>query len=278
MARLVSIFSSLTYRSALTKIVKDRKSLGRGFTLRALAESADLQPSFLTNVLKGRFDFSADQLFAISTALGLAEDERDYLLLLLEHERSVYRPRHEKLRKEIDRIRKDKLLSEKRLAVMAVEQSMDEQAQYYLDPFAILTLVHLSIAPYDREPSLLANALGMSEAHLAQTLDLLARIGHAKRDGRAFRPVHRDAHLPTRNPLFRPNMALMRMRSIDQLQRLPLEASYTHSVTITGTEETKRQLSEAYLKFLKVAREIVRPAKSERAYQMNFDLFPWTLR
>jgi hypothetical protein len=70
---------------------------------------------------------------------------------------------------------------------------------------------------------------------------------------------------------------MMRLKSIDQLQRLSVDQSYSHSVTFTGTDETKEALSEAYLAFLKKAESIVKPAKSERVFQMSFDLFPWDL-
>lgn len=236
-----------------------------------------MQPSFLTNVLKGRFDFNADQLFAVSNTLGLAKAEREYLLLLLDHERSVFKPRKEELKKQIEEIRKENQKTEKHLAVKAVELSSDAQAQYYLDPFAQLTLVYLNLSPYDKQPEKLGATLGISQTHLGEILKILTGIGYVQRDGGTYKVLARDRHLPKRNPLSGPHLTLMRLKSIDQLQRLSVNQSYSHSVTLTGTDETKDALSDAYLSFLKKAEGIVRPARSEKVFQMSFDLFPWDL-
>ncbi|MGE0526731.1 MAG: TIGR02147 family protein [Bdellovibrionales bacterium] len=271
----MNIYKHLNYRRAFEELINARRQLPGRFTLRALAEKCGLQASFLTNVLKGRGDFSADQLFAIATELGCSSRDRDYLLLLLEHERSVYKPRREELRKRIEDVRKENQKSEKHLAVKAVDLSRELQAQYYLDPFAQLTLVYLNLSPYQKQPEKLGAVLGISQEHLGEILKLLVSIGYVQREGSTYKVTARDQHLPKSNPLSVPHLILMRMKSMDQLQRLSRAQAYSHSVTFTGTEETRDLLSDAYLTFLKKAESIVRPANSEKVFQMNFDLFPW---
>lgn len=271
------VYNHLQYRPALEEAIEAKREREGRFTLRQLAELAGVQPSFLTNVLKGRFDFSADQLFAIAGALDLVEGEREYVLLLLEHERSAHAPRREALAKRIEEIRRDNQKTEKQLAIKVMELSPDEQAQYYLDPFAQVALVHLNLAPYDRQPEKLAGALGISKKHLGEILEILTRIGYVRKEGGAYRVVAHDKHLPTRNPLSGPALTLLRFKSLDHLQRLTTGEAFSHTVTLTGTVETKERLSDAYLAFLKKAEAIVKPARSEKAFQMNFDLFPWEL-
>lgn len=273
----MSAYKHLQYRPALEEAVENRRKLPGKFTLRKLADASGLQASFLTNVMKGRFDFSADQLFAVSTELGFTPSERDYLLLLLEFERSAYKPRRDELKKQIENIRKENQQSEKHLSVKVVELSPDAQAQYYLDPFAQLALVHLNLPAYSKHPEKLAGVLGISKTHLGEILEILVRIGYVQREGSHYKVVAWATHLPKRNPLCGPHLLLMRLKSVDQLQRLSGDQAYSHSVTISGTEETKELLSDAYLGFLKKAEGIVKAAKSEKAFQMNFDLFPWEL-
>lgn len=273
----MAVFNHLLYRPAVEEAIEAHRALTGRYTLRQLAEEVGVQASFLTNVLKGRFDFSADQLFAVAGVLGLPEAERDYLLLLLEHERSAHAPRRQALKARIEHIRRETQKTEKQLAIKVMELTPDEQAQYYLDPFAQVALVHLNLAPYNRQPEKLAGALGISRAHLAQILEILTRIGYVKKEGAAYRVVARDKHLPARNPLSGPALTLLRFKSLDHLQRLTTGEAFSHTVTLTGTAETKERLSDAYLAFLKKAEAIVKPARSEKAFQMNFDLFPWEL-
>lgn len=273
----MSLYNHLKYRSALHEIVENRRNLPGKFTLKALAENAGLQASFLTNVLKGRFDFNADQLFAIAQALELSLPDREYLLLLLEFERSVFKPRKDQLKKKIEEIRSENKKSEKHLGLQAVELTSDAQARYYLDPFAQLALVYLNLAPFNRQPEKLGPTLGLSQKHLGEILKVLVEIGYVQREGQTYKVLAHDRHLPKRNPLSGPHLTMMRLKSIDQLQRLSVDQSYSHSVTFTGTDETKEALSEAYLAFLKKAEAVVRPARSEKVFQMNFDLFPWEI-
>lgn len=273
----MSVYKHLKYRSALSEIIETRRNLPGKFTLRRLAEDSSLQASFLTNVLKGRFDFNSDQIFALCGALQLSESEREYLLLLLEHERSVFKPRKDELKKRIENIRKENQKTENHLTLKAVELSSDAQARYYLDPFAQLALVYLNLPPYNKQPEKLGVTLGLSQTHLGEILKILVTIGYVERQGSSYRVLAKDRHLPKRNPLSGPHLALFRLKSIDQLQRLSADQAYSHSVTFTGTEETKDALSDAYLNFLKKAEGIVKPARSEKVFQMNFDLFPWEI-
>lgn len=277
MVNNMSLYKHLEYRPALQEIIEKRRKLPGKFTLRKLAEASDLQASFLTNVLKGRFDFNADQLFAVATALELTPSERDYVLLLLDHERSVHKPRRQDLRREIERQRQENLRTEKNLAQKAVELPSDAQAQFYLDPFAQLVLMYLAIPPYNKTPERLGSVLGISQQHLGEILKILIGNGFAAQEKGVYKVLLRDRHLPKRNPLSGPFATMIRLRSLDQLQRLSLEQSYSHTMTFTATMETKEQLSDAYVSFLKKAEAIVRPAAEEHLFQMNFDLFPWSL-
>ncbi|MGZ3796748.1 MAG: TIGR02147 family protein [Pseudobdellovibrionaceae bacterium] len=273
----MSIYKHLKYRHAIEEILEKRRKLPKKFTLRVLADNSGLQASFLTNVLKGRFDFNADQLYAVATELGCAPNEREYLLLLLEYERSSFKPRREELKKQIEELRKINQQSDKHLAVDAVELSSDTRAQYYLDPYAQLTLVYLHIPSVNQNPEKLCPLLGISSFRLREILKLLIDIGYVRIEGGIHKVIARDKHLPKRNPLSGPHLALMRLKSIDQLQRLSSNQAYSHSVTFTGTSETKDLLCDAYLNFLKDAEAIVKSARSDKVFQMNFDLFPWTL-
>lgn len=273
----MSLYKHLSYRKAIEEIVEIRRKLPGRYTLRKLAENCRLQPSFVTNVLKGRFDFNADQLFAICSELGLPDPEREYLLLLLEHERSVHKPRRDQLKSKIDEIRKESQKSEKHLAVKVVDPQQADQTQYYLDPFAQLALIFLNLSPYNKQPDKLGAALGISQTHLGEILTNLSKIGAIQIENGLYRVVSRNTHLPKSNPLSGPHLTLMRLKSVDQLQRLSREQSYNHSVTFTGTAETMTLLSDAYLGFLKKAEAIVKPAPSQAVFQMNFDLFPWEL-
>lgn len=129
----MSIFSHLEYRPALAERIESQKSK-TPLTMAKLAERCGLQPSYLTHVLKGRAHFNADQMEALAGNLRCTENETAYLILLLEHERSAYPPRREKLKKEIDRLRAKYLKIEEHVRAEKVGVLDAPAIDLHLDP------------------------------------------------------------------------------------------------------------------------------------------------
>ncbi len=273
----MNVYGYLHYRKAIQEKFDLLKAGPGRLTLRKLAEDSGLQASFLTNVMKGRFDFSADQLFAVAVNLEFTEKEREFLLLLLEQERCNLSSRKEYLAKVITDLRNENQRTENHISAKPIELSTDTLAEYYLDPFVQLVHVHLNLPEYKNTPEKMAAGLGISKVHLASILSTLDKIGYIKRSKNNYEVIHRNKHLPKDNPLCGPHQSAMRLKSIDQLQRLSSKQSYSFSATITGSEETWEEIRDAYLNFLKKAESIVKVAPSQKAFQINFDLFPWEI-
>lgn len=274
----MSIYKHFNYRSALEEKIEIKRNLPGKWSLRRLAEEVGLQASYLTNVLKGRMDFSEDQLYSIAGALEFTPAERKFLLMLLSYERSSHKSRKQELKDEIEALRKQHQKTENRISVKTVELEPDAMADYYLDPFVQIAHVHLNLPEYTKDPERLCQVLGISKQHLAQILNVLVRIRYVKIENGAYKVIARNRHLPRESHLLGPHQALMRLKSIDQMQRLTTDETYSFSATLTGTDETRTQLQEAFLGFLKKAEAIVTESESEeKVIQMNFDLFPWKI-
>ena len=267
----MNIYKYLKYRDALKEAIEIKRRLPGKWTLRQLASATRLQASFLTNVLKGRLHFSADQLYALADHLGFSANERRYLLLLLEHERAGLKARRDELREQIEALRRENQKTEKHVSIKPVELSADAMAQYYLDPFVQLAHVHLNLTRFRDHPEELGPALGLSKKHLAGILDVLVRIGYVRIERGSYQVVAKNKHLPREAPLCGP------LKSIDQMQRLSISETYSFSATLSGNDETKAELQAAYLAFLKSAEAIVKAAPAQKVFQMNFDLFPWEI-
>src|SRR5258708_38882846 len=97
----------------------------------------------------------------------------------------------------------------------------------------------LNLAPFSRQPEKLGAALGISQVHLGEILAILTRIGYIQREGAGYKVMSHDNHLPKDNPLCGPHLSLMRLKSIDQLQRLSTDQTYSHSVTFTANDESR---------------------------------------
>lgn len=273
----MSIYSHLDYRSLLSERISQAKSRTTSLTMSRLAERTGIQPSYLTHVLKGRADFSPDQLYAISEHLHFSREEREYVLLLLEYERSSHVARKAELKAQIDLTRERSLATEEHIKAKKVNELGPEEVEYYLDPLCQLVHVHLNFEEFAREPLRLAKRLAISESHLEEILGRLQSAGYIEPEGRGYRVVRRNRHLPKTSPLCQPHQVLMRYKSIDQIQRIPEKERVAFSVTFSSTQEDKQAIHHAFLEFVKKAESIVQSSRREHVYQINFDLFPWSL-
>jgi hypothetical protein len=61
------------------------------------------------------------------------------------------------------------------------------------------------------------------------------------------------------------------------MSRLPEARRYHVSVTFSTSAEVMEQIRAEFLAFLKKAESLVKGGSEEKVFQMNFDLFPWSL-
>lgn len=273
----MSIYQCKTYAEALLPAIETRKAETPGWTLGKLAEACQMQPSYVTNVLKGRCDFNSDQLFRVCEQLNFAPDETDFLLLLLEYQRTAYDKRRAKLKKNIESIRAQHLRAEKHLETKTVQLSSEQLEQYYLNPY--IQLVHIFLGSYKGAMTVagLAKKFQVSEGQMQEILRVLEEIKYIRKKGPKYEVLVEGQHLPRESHILRPHHVMMRMKSLDQMQRLSADQNYSFSATISTSPEVRTQIQSEFLKFLKSAEKLVRGHDSDKLYQINFDLFPWDI-
>lgn len=272
----MSIYKHLKYQEILLSRIEHLKSQS-SLTMAKLAEKVGVQSSYITHVFKGRAHFSADQLYAIGEALNFSEEEVEYLLLLLELERSVHSTRKRKLKEKIELQRAKFLKTESHLSVETVRDLEAATIQYYLDPLCQLVMVFLNFPQYAKDPFLLGAKLGMGSQQLEEILGRLQSSGKVEITKNGYKVLSGSDHLPKESPLCQPHQTLMRYKSVDQMQRLAWGKAYSFSVTFSSTPEDKAQIQSAFLDFVNAAEKIVKKSPREKVYQINFDLFPWEL-
>jgi DNA-binding MarR family transcriptional regulator/predicted transcriptional regulator len=275
----MNIYAFSSYIEALAAVVNARKQAGHALTLSQLAQVCQMQPSYLTNVLKGRADFNTDQLARVCDQLEISFEENEFLALLLELKKTAFEKRRKHLESKIKLIKSQHLRAEKHITAKTVDLTPEQQDKYYLDPY--IQILHIFLSSHEGSASveMLAQKFSMQKSHVANVLQVLEDIGYIKRSsGNSKTKIEvlvEGRHLPRESPLLKPHHALMRIKSIDQMQRLPKESAYSFSATISTMPEVRTQIQAEFLKFLKAAEKLVMSHDAGTLYQINFDLFPW---
>ena len=273
---MASVYDYSNYRKLVRDFAKARKESRKGFTLHRLAEAAQMAPPYLTSVLKERAHFSQDQLYAAGKALGFGDDEMQYVQLLLEWERSAFSERKEKLRAQIERIRKLKLKSEAHIGATRVEAAESEVVRYYMNPELQLIHSFLGVAKFAKNVELIAKSLNMDVATVESLVKELKDLGYVVEGKKGLEKTKRRIHLPKESPLCKPQQLLMRYRALQHQQVLPESEKYNFAVLFTADEATRERIQREFLKFLSSIESWVKEAPSESVYQMHFDLFGWS--
>lgn len=275
--KYITIFEFNSYIQALLQAIAEKKTHDAKWTMAQLAQACQMQPSYVTNVLKERGDFNTEQLFRVCEQLDLNADQTEFLTLLLELKKTAYPKRKVQLEKKIADFRKQHLRAEKNISTKTVQLTAEQLEKYYLDPLIQLVHIYLGIKNNNATLDILAAKFAVPKIQMAQTLQVLEEINYIRKKSGRYEVLIEGRHLPRESHILKPHQILMRLKSLDQMQRLSPEQNYNFSATISTTPETRTKLQAEFLKFLKAAEKLVKGDEAEKLYQINFDLFPWEI-
>ncbi len=274
----MNVFRYGDYREVIQEKVKASKKEGHEVHFSKLAADTRIQRAYISRVLKKEAHFNADQLYLTSRFLKFTKEETDYLLLLLDSQRSVVSERKKELQKQIKEIQMRHRDTRKHLKAEAVHPLAAEDYQkYFLDPYAPLVHVFLSLPYYAQNPEQIALRTHISETHFKATLSTLQdlRLIQWEVGTKSYRLIKDHLQLVADSPLNIPYQLFQRTHAIQKLQSHTTEERFVFSVTFSANEKTKNDIHEEFLKFLRKTEALVRETTPTEVFQMNFDLFGW---
>lgn len=259
----------------IEKSVKMRKKIDPKFTFRRLAEKTGIQNTYLTNVIKGRSELNSDQIYLISRELNFNTEEQDYMFLLLEYSRCYVQERKEFLLQKIQNKQAEHLDTSKHLDAPPATAEYDYAAEYFLDPLCCIIHLFFEIPKYAQNPNLIQRQLGIPKLKFDEVIELLIEMKALEFSKGQFKYKEHNYHLNKNSHLNQTAQILMKIKSIEQIEKLGAKNANIFSATFSASDTVKNQVSDEFLKFLKKTEKLVKESKSEKVYQLNFDLFPW---
>lgn len=267
------------YRSALQEYIDHLKNEGEPISYSSFADALGVQKTFISKVFKQQAHLSEDHIFLAIEKLTLNSEEENFLWLLFEHDRSGLEKRKKVLRGEISRIQEEQrqLKKHTQAEVLKAEEKIDF-AEYYLNPINLVVHAHLGIPTFQKNPLLIAQALGISKNELEKSIDILKRsqLIHLDQQGQVH-PLKQAIHLDVRSIYCKPHQGLLRNLCNERIMKVPPERRFVFNQTFSGSLEIKGKIQEKFLVFMKEVESLIKDdSTSDRVYQITFDLFPWT--
>jgi len=272
------VYDATSYKTYLrTSLAQKKQAVSASrYTYERLAKACGIQKTYLSRVLNSDAShLSDDQLYLACRFLGLGAEERDFLLLLRDWERSQIADRKAELAARIASVRERHQRTEAYLEAKAAPDPA-ALAAYYLDPDALLAHVALAVPRFRDDPRRLASLLGVGEERLAAILATLESLGLVELTPRGYVLRQERTHLPSDSVLFPPYRTLQRLRALERIGKLAPGQGYNFSVVFAATEAVRQTIRGKFLALLSEVEALVAAAPSEEVYQMSFDLFDWS--
>lgn len=273
----MTIYEYQNYKNFLKDCVLQQKGkTAHKLTFESLANACFVQKTYLSKVLNKEGDLNSDQFYRSLVFLKLDENEKEFLQLIYEHQTSQIPEKKKALLVKIEAQQRRHLKTEANIKAEPQNTSVELLNAYYLDPYFSVIHMYLTIGKYQKNTDLIAGELKMSPKLLNRYLDRLLEMRVVEKQNSEFRLVKDNLHLSETSPIYRAYRSLMRIKSIQQMESLPSEKSYSFSALFSTDPAAKKSIHKAFLNFLKETQKIVQNGKETDVYQMNFDLFDWS--
>lgn len=278
----LNIYSSDNYRGIINETMSEKKFLDKTFSFQSMSSFIRVQKPYLSKVMNSRADFNSDQLFMSCKYLEMTEEETNYMLLLLEYDRCNYSERKKTLLIKIQKIQDSKRDS-KTILINNIKTrdalDFDESIhiEYYLDPIILIVHMFLTIPRFRKNIDRIAIELFLSKDHLNEILKKLVEMSIIEINEGKIEVLIKTMHLPRESKVVSSHQQMMKQYALYRMNRIGVEYKKNFSVTFSSNEDSRKKIELEFNKFLSKVREISMEGDKKDCYQLNFDLFPWSL-
>lgn len=277
----MNLYSTDNYRKILSEIMDEKKFLDKSFSFQSMASYIRVQKPYLSKVMNSRADLSSDQLYMCCKYLGMIEEEINYMLLLLEHERCSYPERRKDLSAQIEKIQNAKrdsknVLINKIKTRDALDFDESIHIEYYLDPTIQIVHMFLTIPRFRKNIDTIAEELFLSKEHLNDILKKLVGMNIIEINEGKIEVLIKSMHLPRESKVVSAHQQMMKQYALYRINRISVDHKKTFSVTFSSNETARKKIELEFNTFLGKVREISMEGDKQDCYQLNFDLFPWS--
>lgn len=256
------------YRDYLTEKLGPEGS--RTGLRKKLAEAIPVHTTFVSQVLKGRTEFSLEQAEAVNSFFEHTDDEGEYFILLILKDRST----NEKLKKRFEK--KMQMMRDERLNIKARLDSTDSIAMKDRERFyssAVYGAIHVLVAiPQFGSIEALAEATKLSRSRVREIVDFMIRVGVLKENSGKIETGTNHIHLENDSELILKHHTNWRYHTISNLQFLDRDDVH-YSACLSLSVEDAFKLKESILANLKQNVDVISKSKEEVAYVMCFDFY-----
>ncbi len=251
------------------EVVLDSKGKHRG-RKTAAAVAMQIQPAYLSLILKGQADLNLEQAHALSTYLMHNEDESHFLLLLVQKDRAGTKSLRAYFQKQIDQVLKNRLILTERLGI-SDSLSEDEKQKYYSS--WIYSAIHIAVTiPELQNKKSLCHFLNLKTEPFLKALNFLMTAGLVEQRGDILTTGRSIIRLGNNSYNIIKHHTNWRNQAIESLEREDLSDLH-YSAVVSVSKKDVLVIKNQILDYIKNLVEVIKASKEESLCTLNIDFF-----
>lgn len=263
------IFDYNEYRTYLVEWLNHAKAAKKS-SLTELANSIQVHPTFLSQVLKEKKELSLEQSILLCERLMLTQLETKYFLNLVNSSRSG----HHKLSQFLDKERKSILGEKQRLETRLSDfktLSEDEKALYYST--WIYSAVRVVTAIGDGQSAeFIRDKFNLDREETAKILSFLCQTGLCDLKEGVYKIAEKQIHLNNESPFINKHHTNWRLKALGAVDtKKQDELFFTMPMSIARKDFDK--IREKIVTLIKESVQLAKDSKAEDLAALNIDLF-----
>ena len=264
-----TIYEYSDYKLFVLDLIESAPQNGRGVR-RRLAEFIGCQVAYVSHVLAANRDFSLEQAEAVSRFFSLRDDETEFFLLLVEHQKAATPNLKKHLNKRIAAKLADFREIKKRIRITGQISELDQAVYYsswhYQAVHSGLTLPDLKNA------TSLSQRFGFSIERANQILTFLLEKGLITETRGEYQTTEKQIHLPRTSPLISKLHSNWRSQTLQSLMDMKPD-DFHYSGLVTLSREDLKRVREILMKALESSVEVIRPSNEEKIAVLAMDFY-----
>lgn len=264
---MLSVFEYEDYRKFLSDYLK---SQGKGAKLR-LASAIECQPGYISQILSGTTNMSAEQAEKFTSHLGWDISVTRYFLLLVAYARAGTKSLANHFKLEIGRLRGEAQVLKHRFKPDKV-LSIEDQATFYSSWHYGAVHVCVSVPGCETEDGI-ASYFDLPIKRINEVVQFLIRVGLIRKSESGRLSIgNTQVYIGSDSPLISKHHTNWRLKAIDALDRYK-ETHLHYSSVISISKADVDRIRELMSQTIQEIRTIVRDSKDEKCFSYALDLF-----
>lgn len=264
-----TIYDFETYRDFLRyKLEVESEKWG---AKKRLAEHIGCSATFLSQVLNQQSDFSVEQIFRLSDFYQLSKDDRQFLILIHQKDRSATQEVKAYFLEEMKSVLEKRLNLSKRLDRKSTLNEKD-RAIYYSS--WLYMAVHFAVGFNGCESRIAIKELfkNIPFEKLEKILNFLISISLIKEEKNKLSTGTEFMWLENNSPWITKHHTSWRIKALEDLDKeSPFDVHFSSLCTISKSDVLK--IKNIFMDVIKKNSEIIKHSKEERMYVINIDFF-----